>query len=161
MRYTVQYIPLHRIKSRITGEMTKRIRKLRRVARDCMYVMVVRKNKKGSYTLLSGSQHYEYLKKHSRKKSAPCLVDEPKAVTRMYRLISNFRKKDLPYDIPYLRKERISVKSWSIIRKFMKSEPRFLQLSRRQQLKVLRLGLQYKKTTVLSMRAKVEELLKQ
>lgn len=122
--------------------------------------MVVRKNKKGSYTLVSGSQHYAYLKKHTKKKTAPCLVDESKAAARIYTLISNLRKKDLPYDVPYLRKERISVKSWSIIRKFMKTEPRFKKLSRRQQLKVLRLGLQYKKTTVLSMKAKVDELLK-
>lgn len=56
-----------------------------------------------------------------------------------------------------MKPDRITVNRLSIIRSFLKKEPRFKHLSRTQQMKVIRLGLQYKKTTMLSMRAKVDE----
>lgn len=125
-----------------------------------MHLMIVRKSKKeGGYILVSGNNHYEFLRKHTKKSSAPCLVDESKASSGFISLIDRFRKRKLPNEIPYMKKDRIAVNSWSIIRSFLKKEPRFKHLSRTQQIKVLRLGLQYKKTTVLSMRAKVNELL--
>jgi hypothetical protein len=49
-----------------------------------------------------------------------------------------------------------SYRGASIIRAFLKQEPRFRMLSHRKQLKVLRLGIQYRRTTVQSMKAKVD-----
>ncbi|MEF3305849.1 hypothetical protein [Paenibacillus sp. GYB003] len=48
---------------------------------------------------------------------------------------------------------------WSVVRSFLKREPRFARLSRVQQLQVLLLGIRYRKTVVCAMKAKVEELL--
>jgi hypothetical protein len=89
-----------------------------------------------------------------------CLVDESKISASLGSLVQRFRRRQLPYDVPNLRPERIAINSWSIIRKFLKREPRFRMLSKRQQLKVLGLGIQYRRTTVLSMQAKVDDLLK-
>lgn len=163
MRYTVQYIPLSKIKPGASAQLTQRIRELRSVARDCMHLLVVRKSRKnGGYILVSGSSQYDFLKKNSKYKAAPCLVDQSKSQQRIQRMtsfIDRWRKRKLPYDVPLVRPERTPVKSWSIIRSFLKEEPRFKHLSRRQQVKVIRLGLRYKKTTVRSMKAKVDELL--
>lgn len=162
MRYTVQYLPLSKIKHE--SNMTKtspRKKELKKVAQDLMQVLIVNKSKKdGGYIIQDGHQHFDFLKKHTNKNRAVCLVDESKISTNFGMLINRFRKRQLPYEVPYLKPDRIEVNSWTIIRKFMKREPRFRKLSRRQQLKVLRLGLQYKKTTVQSMQAKVEELLR-
>ncbi|CAM4003948.1 hypothetical protein COLU111180_18955 [Cohnella lubricantis] len=160
MRYTVQYIPLSKIKPGLSVQLTKRMKELRRTARDCMHLMVVRKSRKqGGYVLVSGSSHYEFLKKHSRKAAAPCLIDESKASAHFASLVHRVRKRKLPYEVPYLKREHTPASSWAIIRRFLKQEPRFQHLSRRQQLRVLRLGLQYKRTTVSSMKAMVYELL--
>lgn len=127
-----------------------------------MNLMVVRKSRKeGGYVLVSGGSHYEYLKKHTRKGAAPCLVDESKASAKLNALIHRVRKRKLPYEVPHLKRERTPASSWSIIRRFLRQEPRFKNLSHRQQMKVLRLGLQYKRTTVSSMKAMVEEMLNQ
>ncbi|TJY43980.1 hypothetical protein E5161_00860 [Cohnella pontilimi] len=161
MRYTVQYIPLGKIKPGYSEPVTRRIKELRRAAQDCMHLMIVRKSRKqGGYVIVSGHHHYDFLQKHTNRKTAPCLVDETKASSRLTSLLHLIRKRKLPYDVPYIRRERTPVPSWSIIRRFMKQEPRFRNLSRRQQIKVLRLGIQYKKTTVLSMKAKVDDILK-
>lgn len=160
MRYTVQYIPLSKIKPGLCNQMTDRIKELRKAAQDCMHLLVVRKNKKeGGYIIISGNNHFEYFRKHTKKNAAPCLVAESKA-SSLTSLIQRLRKRNLPYDVPYLKRERIAVNSWSIIRTFLRQEPRFRNLSRMQQIKVLRLGLQYKKTTVHSMKAKVEHFTK-
>jgi len=161
MRYTVQYIPLNRMKPGISAQITNRVRELRRVARDCMHLVIVRKSKKGNYTIVSGMQNYDFLKKHTKKTAAPCLVDENNAVFGLTAFVDRIRKRKLPYDVPYLKKERIPANSWSIIRTFLKQETRFKQLSRTQQLKVLRLGLQYKRTAVSCMKSKVDALLNQ
>lgn len=156
MRYTVQYVPLSKIKPGLCVQMTDRIKELRKAAQDCMHLLIVRKSKKeGGYIIVSGNNHFEYFKNHTKKSAAPCLIAESKG-SSLSSLIHHFRKRKLPYDISYINRERIAVKSWSIIRTFLKQEPRFKNLSRMQQIKVLRLALQYKKTTVLSMKAKVD-----
>jgi hypothetical protein len=162
LRYTVQYIPLSKIKPEsITTKTSQRKKELKKVAQDLMHLLVVRKSRKeGGYIILDGHHHFDFLKKHTNKNCALCLVDESKISASVGKLINIFYKRQLPYDVPYIRPDRIAINSWSIIRTFLKREPRFRRLSRRQQLKVLRLGLQYRKTTVLSMQAKVEDLLK-
>ncbi|AZN41404.1 hypothetical protein [Paenibacillus albus] len=160
MKYTVQYIPLSKIKPGLTSEITNRIKELKRAAQDCMQLMIVRKSKKaGGYVLVSGSSHYDYLKKYTRKKAAPCLVDESKVSAKLISLFQRVRKQNLPYEVPYIKRERTSANSWVIIRRFMKQEPRFKTLTRREQLQVLRLGLQYKRTTVSAMKDMVHKQL--
>jgi hypothetical protein len=161
MRYTVQYIPLSKIKPGFSVHLTEHTKELRKAAQDCIHLLIVRKSRKeGGYIILSGNNHFEYLQKYTKKKVAPCLVDESKASSRLTWLVHGIRKPKLPYDVPYIKRERTPVNSWSIIRKFLRQERRFRNLSRTEQIKVLRLGLQYKKTTVLSMKAKVDDLLK-
>lgn len=160
MRYTLQYIPLSKLKPGVSVQITRRIKELRKAAQDCMNLMVVRKSRKeGGYVIVSGNQHLEYLKKHTRNVAAPCLVDEGKASAKLNALVHRLRKRNLPYEVPHIKRERTPASSWSIIRRFLKQEPRFKSLTRRQQLKVLRLGLQYKKTTISSMKAKVDDIL--
>jgi len=160
LRYTVQYIPLGKIKPGLPASFTQRIRELRRAAQDCMHLLIVRKSRKaGGYILISGNSQFEYLQKYTKRTTAPCLVDESKSSARVASLLHRMRKRQLPYEAPDIKRERTSARSWTIIRRFMKQEPRFQGLSRRQQLKVLRLGLQYKKTTIKSMRAMVDDMI--
>ncbi|MBB6734544.1 hypothetical protein [Cohnella zeiphila] len=161
MRYTVQYIPLSKIRPGFSDRITRRIKELRKAAQDCMHLMVVRKSRKeGGYVIISGTSHFDYLQKHTKQTAAPCLIDESQASSKWNSLVHRMRKRKLPYEVPYIGRERTPVKSYAIIRRFLKQEPRFKALSRRQQIKVLRLGLQYKKTTVLSMKAMVDDILK-
>ncbi|NOU73801.1 hypothetical protein GC098_20750 [Paenibacillus sp. LMG 31458] len=162
MRYTVQYLPLSKIKPEsIAAKTSLRNKEFKKVAQDLMHLLIVRKSRKeGGYVILGGHHHFDFLKKHTKKSSAVCLVDEGKISASVGTLINRFRKRQLPYEVPYITPDKIAVNSWSIIRTFLKREPRFRRLSRRQQLKVLRLGIQYRKTTIQSMQAKVEDLLK-
>lgn len=130
------------------------------MAQDAMHLLIVRKNKReGGYFVINGNHHYEYLKKHTNKAFAPCLVDESKASANLASLLYRLRRRKSPFDIPYIKPNRMDWASWSIFKSFLKQEPRFRRLSRRQQIRVLRLGLQYRKTTVKSMKAKVDYLL--
>ncbi|MBA2941390.1 hypothetical protein HZF08_24210 [Paenibacillus sp. CGMCC 1.16610] len=162
MRYTVQYISLSKIKPESTTTKTsQRKKELKKVAQDLMHLLVVQKSKKDKgYVVVDGHHHLNFLKKHTHKQSVVCLVDESKLSTSVGKFMDRFRKQPLPYDLPAIKSDRVTVSSWSIIRTFLKREPRFRKLSRRQQLKVLRLGMQYKKTTVRSMQEKVDELFK-
>lgn len=162
MRYTVRYIPLNSIKpGGISTKITQRIKELRKTAQDCMHMLIVRKSKtEGGYIVVSGHSNLDYLKKHTKKMTAACLVDESKVSSKLSSLMHHFRKQKLPDQVPYIKPERLVGSSWSIIKRYLKQDPRFKSLSRSQQIKVLRLGLQYKKTTITSMRAKVDEFLK-
>ncbi|QYR21073.1 hypothetical protein KZ483_25700 [Paenibacillus sp. sptzw28] len=160
MRYTVQYIPLSKIKPDLSARITQRVKELRKAAHDCMNLLIVRKSRKArGYVIVSGINHFKYLKNHTNKKYAPCLIDESKALSNLASLIHRFRKRKLPYEVPYIKPDRLAGGSWSIINSFLKQEPRFKRLSRSQQIKVLRLGFQYKRTTISSMKAKVNDLL--
>lgn len=160
MRFTVQYIPLSKIKPDIPVKMTQRINILRRILHDCMHLLAVRKNKKdGTFIIISGLDRYEYLRKHTNKQYAPCIVDESKTSAGMKSLIYRLRNRRLLYHFPQINPERMTPPSLSIIRTFLKQEPRFADLSRSQQLKVMLLGIRYKKTVVSSMKAMVDDML--
>ncbi|MFB9324530.1 hypothetical protein ACFFSY_01075 [Paenibacillus aurantiacus] len=161
MSYTVQYIPLHKLKAGSSAKTTKRSKELHKVAQDCMQLLVVRKSRKdGGYVILSGSNHLDFYRRFTKKNAVPCLVDEGKIASALASLVNRYRKRALPKELPYANAEQTTGNSWSIIRSYLKQDARFHKLSRREQLKVLRLGLQYKRTTIRSMKAKVDELMK-
>ncbi|XEC96291.1 hypothetical protein AB6A23_07040 [Paenibacillus tarimensis] len=160
MRFTVQYIPLRKIRPDLSVRLTRRIRMLRLLMWDCMHLIAVRKHRMdGSYIVVSGHDRYDYLRKHTKKKFAPCIVDESKASSLMKSLLLSIRSKPMPDELPYFKHKRLRPKSRSIIGRFIQSEPRFNQLARGQQLKVLLLAVRYKKTVVGAMRSKVDEML--
>lgn len=161
MGYTVQYIPLSKIKSGFIANSTNRSKELRKVAQDCMQLLIVRKSRKdGGYVIVSGINHLDYYKRYTKKSVVPCLIDEGKISSTFASLLNRFQKRRLPYELPYINTDQIAGNSWSIIRSFLKQDSRFKRLTSQEQLKVLRLGIQYKKTTIRSMKAKVDELIK-
>jgi hypothetical protein len=156
----VQYIPLSKIKPDFPVKMTQHIKNLRKLMWDCMHLLIVRKNRKdGNFIIVSGLDRFEYLRKHTNKKYAPCIVDESKASARVKSWIHRPWNRQLLQNVPLIKPERMMPASWSIIRVFLKQEPRFVQLSRSQKIKVLLLGVRYKKTAVLSMKAMVDDIL--
>lgn len=152
MKFTIQYIPLNKIKVDRKLKITEHIKKLQRLMWDCMYVLVVRKNRKdGSYVILSGQDRFESLRKHTKNIYAPCIVDKTTSsgkVPWLYRI----RNKQPLDDFPLMPK------SWSIVHTFLKQEPRFQKLSRTQQIRVLLLAVQYKKNVVTTMRNMVHDV---
>lgn len=162
MRFTVQYIPLSKIKPDFPSNLTSNIRKLRLMMWDCMHLIVVRKNRKdGSYMILLGNDRYEFLRKHTKKLAAPCLVDESKPKAQVKSWLYQLRNKRLRNYLPDIKPDRITPPAWSIIRVFLKEEPRLKQLSRKQQIQVLMLSIRYKKIVVASMKTKVDQMLSQ
>ncbi|RXJ00258.1 hypothetical protein DS745_12045 [Anaerobacillus alkaliphilus] len=154
MRFTVRYIPLRKIKPDPSLKMTNHIKKLRRLMWDCMNILVVKKNSEdGSYSILTGLDRYEHLKKNEKNIYAPCIVDESKS-SMLKTWLHRIRNKQPLDDYPMVPK------SWSIVKSFIKQEPRFEKLSRTQQLKVLIIAVRYKKTVVSSMKKKVDQLVK-
>ncbi|TMV48753.1 hypothetical protein FE783_17050 [Paenibacillus mesophilus] len=156
MKYTVEYLPLAKIKAAQPPAMTERLRTLRRLIWDSVHLLAVRKNKKdGSYTVVGGLERYEHLRNHTSKKKVPCLIEQSKssmeAKVWFHRLLERY---PVIADLP-----RAEPAGWFIIRKFLKREPRFVRLSRMQQLRVLLIGIRYKKTVTAAMKAKLEELL--
>ncbi|MFC4099167.1 hypothetical protein [Paenibacillus xanthanilyticus] len=163
MGYTVQYIPLHKIKAGLSAKTTKRSKELHKVAQDCMQLLVVRKSRKdGGYVILSGNTHLDYYKRFTKKNAVPCLVDEGTLATAWAALVNRYRKRQRPQELPHANgnADRIAGSGLSIVRSYLKQDARFKKLSRREQLRVLRLGWQYKKTTIRAMKAKVDELMK-
>ncbi|KKO51598.1 hypothetical protein XI25_24335 [Paenibacillus sp. DMB20] len=67
------------------------------------------------------------------------------------------RKPNLPYEAPYIKRERPPANSWAMHPALLEAGPRFKHLSRREQLKVLRLGLQYKRTSVSAIKDMVHK----
>ncbi|WP_438447928.1 hypothetical protein [Gorillibacterium sp. sgz5001074] len=160
MKFAIQYLPLDQIKPGAAVKWNAKSKALRQTAWDCMHLLVVRKNKGGGYTVLVGNDRYEQLRKHSRRTQVPCLVDGRSAPDRLQGWWDRLRKPKLPFPVPDLSRDRVEPAAWSIIRSFMKQEPRFRRLTRKQQLRVLMLGIRYKRTTVASMKRKVDDLLK-
>jgi hypothetical protein len=160
MRFTVQYIPLSKIKPDLSGKMTQHIKKIRKLMWDCMYILAVRKNKKDdNYVIISGRDRYEYLLNYTNNKYAPCIIDEGKETSEVKEKFHQLRNRSFLRKLPHLNANRMVPQSWSIVRTFLKEEPRFNQLSRNQQLKIILLGIRYKRTAILSMKAKVKEML--
>jgi hypothetical protein len=50
--------------------------------------------------------------------------------------------------------------SWSIFRSFLKQEPRFKNLSRSEQIRVILIAARYKKTVIYTMKTTVNEILR-
>lgn len=161
MRFTIQYIPLNKIQSSGSVLMTQRIKQLRSMLWDSAHLLAVRKNRKdGGFTVVGGHDRFRYLRTHTNKMYAPCILDEskePAAGGILPSWIRRFRNRKLPRRFPKFHPEKITPAGWSIIRAFFKEEPRFERLTRVQQMKVLLLGVRYKKTVVTSMKAMVDD----
>jgi len=158
VRYTIQYIPINKIIPDETCKMTPHLRKLRHVMWDGAHLLVVRKNRKnGCYTILAGHDRYRFLRKHTNKLFAPCLVDESKLKSRVGTWLYRFRNRRLLKHFPDFSTSRITPAGLAIVRAFLKEEPRFKRLTRPQQIKVLLLAVRYKKTVVRSMKARVDQ----
>lgn len=153
MKFTVQYIAINKIKPQTSIKMTDHIKKLQRLMWDCMNILVVRKNKEGNYSILSGVDRFEYLKKYTNKLYVPCIVDDSTS-SGIKSWVQRLRKNQPLDDFPMLPK------SWSIVHAFLKQEPRFNNLSRIEQLKVLVLAIRYKKTVILAMNTMVNQMAK-
>jgi DNA-directed RNA polymerase subunit E'/Rpb7 len=153
MKFTVQYIPLSKIKPDLKQKITEHIKKLERLMWDCMFVLVVKKNRKdGTYTIISGQDRFESLKKHTKSIYAPCIVDKRSSIGRMswfHRLRNKQPLDDFPLMPP----------SWSIFRSFLKQEPRFKNLSRADQIRVMLIAVHYKKTVIYAMKSAVDHIL--
>jgi hypothetical protein len=156
MRFTIQYIPLSKIRPGADGAVTERIRQLRRLMGDCMHVIAVRPNKAdGTYSLLVGRDRYDYLSKHTRKRCAPCIVDREQVLAEGGSLLSAAARLFSPLARSFLLQE-LEPHCWSIIRTFLRTEPRFRQLSRLEQWKVLLLAIRYRQTVLAFMRHAVD-----
>lgn len=154
VKFTIQYIPLSKIKPDVSLKITEHVKKLQRLMWDCMFVLVVRKNRKdNNYTIISGQERYESLRKHTKSIYAPCIVDKSTPSGRLS-WFHRLRRKQPLDDFPLMPS------SWSIVRSFLKQEPRFKQLSRSQQIRVLLLAAHYKKTVIYSMKMTVDDILR-
>lgn len=152
MKFTVQYILLSKIEPDYSLKMTDHMKRLQRVMWDCMNIMIVKKNKQDdSYIVVSGFDRLHYLTKYTNKIYAPCLIDHEND-TGMKSWMNRLRTKQPLDDFP------LTPKSWSIVRDFLKREPRFKNLSRSQQIRVLLLGLRYKKTVIATMKNSVNQM---
>lgn len=159
MRLNVQYIPMSKIKPNLSVKITEHIKKLRNIMWDCMHILVVKKEKDGNYTIISGNDRYEYLQKHTKNKFAPCIIDENKMLTELKYWICrvfNVHKPDKGNKDFF---NKLSPKSVSIIRDFLREEPRFKSLSRLEKTKVIILAVRYKKTVITAMKLKIDEFL--
>jgi hypothetical protein len=159
MKFSVEYIPLNKIKSDSNLKITERVKKLRNIMWDCMHILVVKRSNNGSYTIVSGKERYEYLKRHTKNKRVPCIVDESKISAEMKYWLNRIFQMELYEN----RKELSLVKkicpsSLSIIKSFLNQENRFKELTSFQQLKVLYLAVRYKKTVISSMNLMVHDL---
>ncbi|MDR4949768.1 hypothetical protein [Neobacillus cucumis] len=154
MKFTIQYIPLSKIRPDLSQKITEHIKKLQRLMWDCMFVLVVKKNRKdGTYTIISGQDRFESLKKHTKSIYAPCIVDKNSS-DGMMSWFHRLRNKQPLDDFPLMPP------SWSIVRSFLKQEPRFKTLSRTEQIKVLLIAVHYKKTVIYTMKSAVDNILK-
>ncbi|MGG1552200.1 hypothetical protein [Paenibacillus ferrarius] len=162
MRFTVQYIQLDKIKPGIASVMTSHIRKLRHLMWDCMHLLVVRKNRKdGTYTVVLGQERYDYLRKHTKKRTAPCLVDESRSSAQASRWLTRLRSRSARQAFPVIDRSRLTPAAWSIIRSFLREDKaRLTQLSRKQQAQVFALAFRYRRTVIAAMKAKVDEIAK-
>ncbi|CAM4141395.1 hypothetical protein L1N85_05605 [Paenibacillus alkaliterrae] len=160
MRFTVQYIPLSKIKPGLTAKMTAHIRKLRKSMWDCMNLLVVRKNRNdGSYIILLGNDRYDFLRKHTKNIAAPCLVDESKPKARLKSWLYSFQWKRRTSRLSDRQPSRKASVTLSIVNDFLKEEPRFKALTFKQKFQVLKLAVRYKKTVIVSMKEKVDDML--
>ncbi|MDQ1146191.1 hypothetical protein QE429_003018 [Bacillus sp. SORGH_AS 510] len=154
MKFTIQYIPLEKIKPDLSLKITEHIKKLQRLMWDCMFVLVVKKSRKDdSYILVSGQDRLDSLKKFTKNIYAPCIVDKSGS-TGMISWFHRLRNKQPLDDFPLMPT------SWSIVRTFLKQEPRFKNLTRSEQIRVLLIAARYKKTVIYTMKTTVNDILR-
>ena len=155
MKFTIEYIPLNKIKPDLSLKITEHMKKLQRVMWDCMLnLLIVKKNRKDdSYIIVSGQDRFESLKKHTKNIYAPCIVDKSDS-TGMISWFYRLRNKQPLDDFP------LAPTSWLIVRSFLKQEPRFKSLSRSEQIRVLRIAARYKKTVIYTMKTTVDDILR-
>ncbi|HZG87705.1 hypothetical protein [Paenibacillus sp.] len=161
MRFTIQYIPLKQIHAGAPVRMTDRIKQLRRVIWDSPQLLAVTKNRKGGYTVVGGHDRYRYLKAHTDKMYAPCVLDDrrEKRGISVPAWLKRMRGRGFAAALPKMHPENVTPAGWSIIRAFLKEEPRFAGLTRMQQARILLVGVRYKRTVVREMKRMVDELL--
>lgn len=170
MKFTIQYIPMRQIRADYTArKLTEPLKRLRRVLWDCTHLIAVRKDKhQNKYVVISGFSRYEYLLK-TNQTFVPCLIDQEDGEAKqnikaglahesIFRFIHHWRNRRIVQHYPQAKLERMEPASLSIFRRFLKEEPRFKQLSRMQQLKILYMGIRYRRTVIHCMRKKVEQL---
>lgn len=153
MKFTIEYIPLDKIKPDLSLKITENLKKLQRLMWDCMFVLVVKKQKDDCYIIVSGEDRFESLKKHTKNIYAPCIVDKSDS-SKIPSWFHRLRKKQPLDDFPLMPV------SWSIVRSFLKQEPRFRNLSRSEQIRVLRIAARYKKTVIYTMKTTVDDIIK-
>ncbi|MBP3963832.1 hypothetical protein [Paenibacillus lignilyticus] len=161
MRFTVRYIPLSKIKPGLPVGMTARLRYLRHLMWDGLHLIVVQKDRKdGQYRILLGNDRYEYLRNHTKKLTAPCIVDESKLGARLQNWLQRFTRKPPTADPASASAlKRLTPSSWAIVRAYLKEDHRFKQLSRKQQAQVLLLAVRHKQMVVSAMKSKTDQLL--
>jgi hypothetical protein len=154
MKFTVQYIPLTKIKPDLSLKVTEHIKKLQRFMWDCMFVLVVKKNQKDdSYIIVSGHDRFESLRKHTKNMYAPCIIDKSSS-SGFTSWLHRLRNKPPLDDFPLMPH------SWAIFRSFLKQEPRYKQLSRSEQIRVLLIAARYKKTVIYTMKSTVDGIIR-
>jgi hypothetical protein len=159
VRLTFQYIPLNKIKPGINIKLTEHVKMLRNIMWDCMHVLVVKKDRNdGRYTIISGHDRFDHLLKHTKHKSVPCIINESTVTAGMKHWLNRIFSSANLAELKLLLNEHATPKSWSIIRSFLKEEPRLKALSPVQQIKVLILAVRYKKTVKRSMKKMVDEM---
>lgn len=160
MRFTVQYVPLSKIKPDDTHGRSKRWRQLKTWMSDCVHLLVVHRNKKdGTYSLLGGRDRYDFLLRHTKKKYAPCIVDRGGGAPDLRGWFARARNRKLLEQFPEFKLDKLEPSGSRIIRAFLRQEPRFARLSQTQRIRVLMRGIRYRKTVVDAMKKHVDELL--
>ncbi len=157
MKLNVQYIHLSKIKPDYTIKLTDHVKMLKNRMWDSMHMLVVQRDKEDGFSIISGNDRYEFLTKHTKNKYALCMVDENPRKTDMKNWLQNLRGEGKKQDKKFIKK--MSPAALSIIKRFVKENPRFRELPLSKQLKVLLLAVRYKKTVITLMKSKVTDLL--
>lgn len=157
MKLNVQYIHLSKIKPDYSVKLTEHVKMLKNRMWDSMHMLVVKRDKKTGFSIISGNDRYEYLTKHTKSKYALCMIDEHPRTTGIKNWLQSLRF--LNKEKKVKRFNKVSPTALSIIKCFVKEDSRYYELSLRKRLIVLLLAVRYKKTVVSSMRSKVDDLL--
>ncbi|MQR97352.1 hypothetical protein [Fictibacillus phosphorivorans] len=157
MKLNVQYIHLSKIKPDYSIKLTNHVKMLKNRMWDSMHMLVVKKDKKNEFSIISGNDRYEYLKKHTKTNYALCMIDEHPTKTGIKNWLQ--RMKGIKKKEQEKNESKVSQTTLSIIKCFVKEEPRYHDLSLSKRLKVLLLAVRYKKTVIGSMKAKVDDLI--
>ncbi|MDM5317584.1 hypothetical protein QUF49_16355 [Fictibacillus sp. b24] len=160
MKLNVQYIPLHKIKPNLTIKITEHVKQLRNRMWDCMYMLVVKREKNNDFSIICGNDRYEYLTKHTKNKYALCIIDEQSNETGVKYWFKNLYRAERRKERKEWVRDNMSINSVSIIRAFIREDTRFKELSHFQRLKVILLAVKYKNTVISCMKSKVGDLLK-